>query len=141
MTRIITPDPSAPFEQTAPQTQFTPWTYSRVVSGPSPNFGDAIVSDPDGNAVCRVLAGEAIWDTSRSTADKSKAIQERDERAYLIAQAPAMFAALQAIVARIHGEFDHPALLKYGALSVNTTSDCDSIARSALSAASGKGAK
>lgn len=49
--------------------------------------------------------------------------------------APAMLAAIQAISARIRGEFDHPALLSLGPLSTEKLDDLLRIAESAITAA------
>ena len=61
-----------------------------------------------------------------------------DANARLIAAAPEQNEALQAIVARINGDFDHLALLKYGPLSPNTESDCLFIAQAAIAKARGE---
>ena len=40
--------------------------------------------------------------------------------------------ALQAIIARVDGRFDDPALLAFGPLSTDAAQDCKAIAASAL---------
>lgn len=59
--------------------------------------------------------------------------ERQDEaNAKLIAAAPKMLEALQAIAARINGEFDNPVLLKYGLLSTDPEEDVIRIAREAI---------
>jgi hypothetical protein len=60
-----------------------------------------------------------------------------EANAALIAAAPYMYEALKAIVARIMGEWDYPALVKFGPLSVSTETDCATIAAEALQVANG----
>jgi hypothetical protein len=45
-----------------------------------------------------------------------------------------LVAALEAIQARVNGEFDHPALVPFGPLQADASSDCYAIAQAALSA-------
>lgn len=52
--------------------------------------------------------------------------------ARLIASAPEMRLALEAIVARINGEYDHPALKRYGPLKELMLNDIYDIASAAL---------
>lgn len=59
--------------------------------------------------------------------------------ARLIAAAPAMLAALEAIIARIDGEYDNPALVAFGPLSIDTETDCKDIAVAAIAKARGEG--
>lgn len=47
-------------------------------------------------------------------------------------------AALRAIVARVDGEWDNPALVAVGGLSTDTATDCEQIARAVLSKEGGK---
>jgi hypothetical protein len=58
--------------------------------------------------------------------------------AHLIAAAPDMLGALEAIEARIHGIWDNPALVAFGSLSTSTENDCTAIARAALAKARGE---
>jgi len=58
------------------------------------------------------------------------AIAERDA-------GPELVTALEAICARIHGDFDHPALAAFGPL-LNTEADIMSIASTALARAKGQ---
>ena len=51
--------------------------------------------------------------------------------------AQAMKEALEAIVARIDGVFDHPSLLKQGPLSIGHNDDVRKIAKQALTLANG----
>ncbi len=64
--------------------------------------------------------------------------QEVEHTAYLIAAAPAMYEALQAIEARIRGEYDHPALVKLGELHTSTTADVLLLVYLALAQAEGR---
>lgn len=59
--------------------------------------------------------------------------------ARLIAAAPEMAEALAAIVARINGEWDNPALLKWGALHPNAERDIEANARAILARLHGEG--
>jgi hypothetical protein len=52
-----------------------------------------------------------------------------------------LMAALEAIVARIDGDWDKPELMAVGALSIDTEADCSLIARRALFQAKSGGAK
>jgi hypothetical protein len=52
--------------------------------------------------------------------------------ALLLAGAPQLLMALEAIKARIDGEYDHPALVAFGALRVNTEEDILEIATQAI---------
>lgn len=52
--------------------------------------------------------------------------------AKMIAECPRMLDALLAIRARVEGEFDHPALVLHGPLSIDRAADCLAIAQNAL---------
>ncbi len=56
----------------------------------------------------------------------------------LIAAAPDLLAALEAIAARVDGVFDDPALMAFGPLSIDTEADCLAIARAAIAKARGE---
>ena len=62
---------------------------------------------------------------------------EQNANARLIASAPDVLAALEAIRARTHGEYDHPALVAYGPLS-DVVTDCAIIAHAAIQKARGE---
>ncbi|HET7150857.1 MAG TPA: hypothetical protein VFI60_05565 [Candidatus Acidoferrum sp.] len=62
---------------------------------------------------------------------------DNEANARLIAAAPDLLEALTAIRARISGEWDNPALLKFGPLS-DMTSDIQIIARTAIAKAEGR---
>ena len=55
--------------------------------------------------------------------------------ARLIASAPELLKALQAIQARIVGDFDNPALLDYGPLGVKSLADIRNISKTAIAKA------
>lgn len=57
--------------------------------------------------------------------------------ARLIASAPELLSALNAIVARIQGDWDHPDLVRYGPLQL-ASHDCLEIARNAIAKAEGR---
>jgi hypothetical protein len=61
-----------------------------------------------------------------------------EANARLIAAAPDLLAALEAVASRISGEWDNPALVAFGPLSVDTEADCSAIARSAIAKARGE---
>src|SRR4029077_4657720 len=61
----------------------------------------------------------------------------KKEDAILATASPTMLRALEAVKARINGEFDHPSLKKFGPLSPNTTTDCLYIVEAALAKATG----
>ncbi len=63
---------------------------------------------------------------------------ERQANARLIAAAPDLLAALEAIEARISGTYDNPALMAFGPLSIDTEADCSAIARAAIAKARGQ---
>jgi len=58
--------------------------------------------------------------------------EEAEANATLIAAAPEMYKALQAIVALVEGDYDNPALLEYGLLNVDSDIDILEIAKRAL---------
>jgi hypothetical protein len=60
-----------------------------------------------------------------------------EANARLIAAAPMMYEALKAIVARLVGEWDCPALVELGPLSVSADDDCLRIAAVALQVVNG----
>lgn len=62
----------------------------------------------------------------------------RADDARLIAAAPDLLAALEAIAARVDGVFDDPALMAFGPLSIDTGADCSAIARAAIAKAKGE---
>ena len=55
----------------------------------------------------------------------------------LITAAPKLLEALQAIYARLQGEYDHPALVKYGLLLTDSDEDILNIAGAAIEEAEG----
>lgn len=59
------------------------------------------------------------------------------EDARLIAAAPELLAALQAIKSRINGVWDDPALMAFGPLSVNGDDDILELATAAIAKATG----
>ena len=67
-----------------------------------------------------------------ATMDSFDGAVNHHANALLIEAAPEMWDALTAIVARINGEFDNPALLKYGPLETERTGDVMKIARSII---------
>lgn len=64
--------------------------------------------------------------------------QEQQANARLIAAAPDLLAALEAIEARISGTYDNPALMDFGPLSIDAEADCSAIARAAIAKARGQ---
>jgi hypothetical protein len=68
-----------------------------------------------------------VRNTSREISD-----EEAEANARLIAAAPKLLKAMTAIVARIQGDFDDPALVAYGELWPNSEADILRIARKAL---------
>lgn len=66
---------------------------------------------------------------------ENMAPSERLANAALIAAAPDLLAALEAIVARFHGVYDQPALVAFGNLSTNPASDMELIAAAAIAKA------
>ncbi len=58
--------------------------------------------------------------------------------ACLIENSPDMFEALEAIQARVNGDYDHPALLKFGPLSHNIQADIALMATRAITKAKGE---
>jgi hypothetical protein len=58
--------------------------------------------------------------------------------ARLTAENARLRSALSAIVARVNGEWDHPALVAYGPLQTDSAADCYAIAEAALSAKEGQ---
>jgi hypothetical protein len=64
--------------------------------------------------------------------------RENAANARLIAAAPELLAALQAIKARINGAWDDPALMAFGSLSANGDADILEIATAAIAAATGE---
>ena len=58
--------------------------------------------------------------------------------AHLIAAAPAMYEALQAIEARLQGVFDSPALMKQGMLTHDKSTDVIRFVQTALAQAEGR---
>lgn len=77
----------------------------------------------DGHGVCCQV--QLLCDT---------ATEEDFANARLISSAPDLLAACEAILARIEGDFDHPALVKFGPLT-NTNNDVREIARAAIAKA------
>ena len=55
--------------------------------------------------------------------------------AQLFRSAPELLSALNAIVARIQGEWDQPDLIAYGPLHTSSEHDCERIARAAIAKA------
>jgi hypothetical protein len=64
--------------------------------------------------------------------------EEQNANLILIAAAPDMREALEAINALLSGEWDSPALLKYGELSTNQADDISRIVSEAIQKAEGK---
>ena len=95
-----------------------PWKLSRTVDG------FLAVAGPRGRNVCSVGADELFPDIIHD--------------ARLIAAAPDLLEALKAIKARYEGVFDHPALLKQGALNTNAATDMWAIANRAIAKAEGR---
>ena len=89
-------------------------------------IADSIVYAADGFAV----ANANVYHNSHGP-------HETGANARLIAAAPDMLAALEAIEARISGIWDNPALVAFGPLSTNTDADCLAIARAAIAKAKG----
>ena len=71
-----------------------------------------------------------------ATCSLTHKVGENEANARLISAAPGLLEALEAICARIHGDFDHPALAAFGPL-LNTEADIMSIASTALARAKG----
>lgn len=65
-----------------------------------------------------------------------EALPNATANARLIASAPELLSALNAIVARIQGDWDHPDLVRYGPLQL-ASHDCLEIARAAIAKAEG----
>jgi hypothetical protein len=84
----------------------------------------SVYSDQNPATIANVL------NTSREISD-----EEAEANARLMASAPKLVHALTAIVARIQGDFDNPALMAYGELWPNSEADILRIARKALSEA------
>ena len=116
--------PQAGLETTKPNSQHTPGPW-RV--------------DADGYEI--TAKGWTIVETSLPVYEEPRNRAElRDEQianARLIAAAPEMLAALQAITARVNGVWDDPALLSFGDLSENTIKDTMRIARTAIAKVTG----
>lgn len=60
------------------------------------------------------------------------------EHARLIAAAPDLLQALEAILARVNGEWDNPSLVKYGALCQNQDDDITGMVKEAIAKAKGE---
>lgn len=70
--------------------------------------------------------------------DSSEAHNARARaNAHVIAAAPELLSALEAIAARIVGDWDNPALVAFGPLTSNTSDDTLTIARAAIARAKG----
>ena len=67
-----------------------------------------------------------------------KSLQTMNANATLIAAAPAMYEALQAIEARLQGVFDSPALMKQGMLTHDKSTDVIRFVQTALAQAEGR---
>ena len=65
-------------------------------------------------------------------------ICEMDANAQLIAAAPEMLKCLQAIVARIQGVYDNPALIEWGGLHHNSDQDILKHAKKLITKATGE---
>lgn len=69
------------------------------------------------------------WDKLQiNSANRTVATVYRSYDARVIAAAPTMLSALEAIVARIQGEYDHPALRRFGPLHGTILNDIYDIA-------------
>ena len=83
------------------------------------------IKSSNGKRICQVKAfqGASFNDPT---------IEEAKINAKLIAAAPELLEALEAINARINGDFDNPALIKFGTLSTNTNQDIYLITNNAI---------
>lgn len=84
-------------------------------------------------------AYEGGWDCVRDATNQGivcKLSENNPANMYLIAAAPDLLAALEAIVAREQGEFDNPHLLAHGPLS-SKSEDILAIARAIIAQAKG----
>lgn len=92
----------------------------------------------DGRAVCiRCEPDEQNAGTHVADMLSSRSPEETKANAILFAAAPELLDALKAILARLNGEWDNPALTKIGPLSTEGA-DIEFIARAAIVKAKGE---
>ena len=98
--------------------------------------GPWVVSD-DGDITLIIHAPKDEVDIARMSND-CEMFSEIRANAHLIAATPAMYKALQAIEARLQGNFDHPALIMHGMLTHDRAADVLRFARAAIAQAKGR---
>ena len=110
-----------------------PWTPD----GGRKNGQVVFVEEPDGGKRCFVgrFTESGMWKTVAKVNGQLKS--ESVANARLIAAAPDLLEALNAIFARINGEWDNPALVSFGELSINSDFDILRIANHAIRKAEG----
>lgn len=89
----------------------------------------------DGRSVVVIQSASINEDNYVGEVDVEDAQGEANAR--LIAAAPDLLDALEAIRARLDGEYDHPALVKYGALA-GTMDDVRQLVRDAIDKVRGR---
>ena len=78
-----------------------------------------------------------LWDADYNYLEDTS-LPCKSANARLIAAAPELLEALQAIQARINGNFDNPKLFAFGPLSTSAADDCLEIAHAAIAKATGE---
>jgi vacuolar-type H+-ATPase subunit F/Vma7 len=112
-----------------PDHKFTPGPYNAKLK---PEVGHLILeSDAD-------CLDHTIWAGMRRIATVYRQAPGDDANVNLLTAAPDLLEALEAIRARINGEYDLPALLRFGHLSVNPLEDIEEIAAKAIAKALGQ---
>ena len=117
-------------DQTQATTKHTPGPWRAPLAG---------IYAPDGAMVASVGSRDIIAN-QRKTLPRQRNVYEVDANARLIAAAPELLSALQAIKARLCGAWDHPVLLARGELSTATEADVLGYANAAIAKATGGGA-
>ena len=104
--------------------QFTPgpWSLCNWMVGNNTPTGEVTICGPEGDEHICTMDGN----------------EDNQANGNLIAAAPAMYEALQAIEARLQGVFDSPALMKQGMLTHDKSTDVIRFVQTALAQAEGR---
>ena len=106
-------------------TDYTPGPWEATANLNDGPYGPSYTIRKDKQTVIAGISGSALHRGAKQTAVNAR----------LIAAAPDLLAALNAIKARIQGVWDHPDLIPFGALSVDMNDDIEGIANIAIAKA------
>lgn len=110
----------------------TPWVIKRIGK-------QLYIETDDQNAMAPFVADMQLSDC-QSDEERETTLANADFIVRAVNSYEAMREALEAIMARIKGEYDNPSLLKQGELHTHVTQDIYRFAKVALKLAEGEGA-